>query len=96
MKQTKGHESSGHVRRISRRDFVKSSAAVSLAALTSGGVGRVFAAGSDKLRVGLIGCGSRGTGAAENCVRSSSGVEIVAMADLFRDKLDGSLGKLAK
>ena len=96
MKEIKKHESSGHRRRISRRDFVKSSAALSLAALTSSGASRVFAAGSDKVRVGLIGCGSRGTGAAENCVRSSSGVEIVAMADLFRDKLDGSLGKLSR
>jgi predicted dehydrogenase len=96
MKRIKEHESSGHGRRISRRDFVKSSAALSLAALSSAGASRVFAAGSDKLRVGLIGCGDRGTGAAENCVRSSGGVEIVAMADLFRDKLDKSLGKLSR
>jgi len=96
MKETKEHESSGHGRRISRRDFVKSSAALSLAALTSAGASRVFAAGSDKVRVGLIGCGSQGTGDAENCVRSSSGVEIVAMADLFRDKLDNSLSKLSR
>ncbi|MHC4336995.1 MAG: Gfo/Idh/MocA family protein [Planctomycetota bacterium] len=96
MKQTKGYESSGHGRRISRRDFVKSSAALSLAALTSGGASRVFAAGSDKIRVGLIGCGSRGTGAAINCVKSAKGVEIVAMADVFRDRLDKSLGKLSR
>jgi hypothetical protein len=96
MKETKEHESSRYGRRISRRDFVKSSAALSLAALTSAGASRVFAAGSDKVRVGLIGCGSRGTGAAENCVRSSDGVEIVAMADLFKDKLDSSLGKLSR
>ena len=96
MKQIKENKSSGNRRRISRRDFVKSSAALSLAALTSAGARRVFAAGSDKVRVGLIGCGDRGTGAAENCVRSSDGVEIVAMADLFRDKLDSSLGKLSR
>jgi len=79
---------------VSRRDFIKTSAAVSLAALTSTGVSRLFAAGSDKLRVGLIGCGGRGTGAAKNCVDSSDNVEIVAMGDLFRDQLDKSLRRL--
>ena len=78
---------------ISRRDFVKTSAALSLAALTSPG-SRIFAAGSDKVRVGLIGCGSRGTGAARDCLSSAEGVEIVAMADVFRDRLDRSLAKL--
>jgi myo-inositol 2-dehydrogenase / D-chiro-inositol 1-dehydrogenase len=39
--------------------------------------------GSDKIRVGVIGCGGRGTGAAQNCLDSSPGVEIVALADLF-------------
>ncbi|HUT29356.1 MAG TPA: Gfo/Idh/MocA family oxidoreductase [Sedimentisphaerales bacterium] len=80
-------------RRISRRDFVKSSAALSLAALAPSG-SRIFAAGSDKVRVGLIGCGDRGTGAAKNCVESAEGVEIVAMADVFQDRLDKSLAKL--
>jgi predicted dehydrogenase len=80
---------------VSRRDFIKASA-VSLAALTSGGASRIFAAGSDKLRVGLIGCGGRGTGAAKNCVDSSDNVEIVAMGDLFQDRLDSSLQRLKK
>ena len=79
---------------VSRRDFLKTSAAVSLAALTSGAASRVFAAGSDKLRVGLIGCGGRGTGAAKDCVNSSDNVEIVAIGDLFRDRVDRSLAKL--
>ncbi len=80
---------------VSRRDFIKASAAVSLAALASGPA-YVFAAGSDKLRVGLIGCGGRGTGAAIDCVRSSEGVEIVAMGDLFKDRLDRSLAELSR
>jgi len=88
----KGADRKAH--KVSRRDFIKRSAAVSLAALTSAGASRLFAAGSDKLRVGLIGCGARGTGAAMDCVRSSRGVEIVAMADVFKDKLDKSLAKL--
>ena len=39
-------------------------------------------------RVGLIGSGGRGTGAARDCAVSAPGVEIVAMADLFRDRLE--------
>ncbi|MHC4666652.1 MAG: Gfo/Idh/MocA family protein [Planctomycetota bacterium] len=94
MKQIGKHEESLHGRRISRRDFVKSTGALSVAALTYAGAGRIFAAGSDKVRVGLIGCGARGTGAARDCVGSAQGVDIVAMADVFRDRLDRCLAKL--
>ncbi len=80
---------------ISRRDFVKTSAVVSAATMLSG-TGGVFAAGSDKIRVGVIGCGGRGTGAAMDCVRSSPNVEIVAMADMFADRLDSSLAELSR
>ena len=79
--------------KFSRRDFIKTSATVGMGTLISG-TERVFAQGSDRIRVGLIGCGSRGTGAAVNCVESSDGVQIVAMADLFQDRLDKSLNKL--
>ncbi|MHC4434631.1 MAG: Gfo/Idh/MocA family protein [Planctomycetota bacterium] len=80
---------------VSRRDFIRTSAALSLAAIASPS-SRIFAAGSDKVRVGLIGCGDRGTGAARDCIRSSDGVEIVAMADLFQDRLDKSLARLSR
>src|SRR5688572_32973603 len=49
-----------------------------------------FAQGSDEIRVGLIGCGGRGTGAARNVVDAAPGVRIVAMADAFKDRLDES------
>ena len=65
---------------VSRRAFVRGSA-VSLAALGVAG-SRLFAAGSDTIRVGLIGCGSRGMGAVRNCVDSSPNVEIVSLGDL--------------
>ncbi len=55
-----------------------------------------YAAGSDVLRVGLVGCGGRGTGAARDAVVSSAGVEVVAMADLFEDRLDRSRAALAQ
>jgi hypothetical protein len=44
------------------------------------GAERLFAAGSDKIRLGLIGCGGRGTYNVTNCVKSAENVELVAMA----------------
>src|SRR5579884_204392 len=75
-----------------RRDFLKTSAAVAATAATYlSTVPAVHAAGSDTLRVGLIGCGSprggRGRGAAEQCVHGGPDVRLVAMADLFPDHL---------
>jgi len=80
---------------LSRRDFIRTSAAMSLAAVGSQ-TGRLFAGGSDRLRIGLIGCGGRGTGAVKDCVNSSAGVELVAMGDLFKDRLQGSFEDLRK
>ena len=79
---------------FSRRNFIKASAAVSLAAMTSH-MNKAFAAGSDKLRLGLVGCGGRGTGAVGDCIKSSENVEIYALADLFPDKIKSTL-KLMK
>lgn len=79
---------------MSRRRFIKTSAAATALGTLTAGVGPVFAAGSDKIRVGLIGCGVRGTGAAMNCVLSSPGVEIVALGDMFQDRVDAALKRL--
>jgi len=80
---------------LSRRDFLTRSAAMSasVAALMATG-NYAWAAGSDTLKVGLIGCGGRGTGAAKDCVTSSPNVVIYAMGDLFQDRLEGSLKNL--
>ncbi len=78
---------------LSRREFIKSSAAVSLAA-TLPRIPGAYAAGSDTIRIGVIGCGGRGTGAAINCLDAAPGVEIAAMFDLFQDRIDGSLKKI--
>lgn len=86
---------SSNLQNVSRRDFIKSSAAAASTLATMGAsAGRVFAAGSEKIRVGLIGCGSRGTGAAMNCVLSTPGVEIVALGDVFEDRVDSALKRL--
>jgi predicted dehydrogenase len=55
-----------------------------------GSIPAVHAAGSETMRVGVIGCGSRGTGAAQNCAAASDNVKIVAMGDVFKRQLDGS------
>ncbi len=52
------------------------------------------AAGSDVIRVGLIGCGGRGTGAANDCLTLGPDVKIVALGDLFQDRLDGCFNNL--
>src|SRR4030042_576134 len=66
---------------VSRREFIKTSAAVSVAAMLSG-TGKLRAAGSDKIRVGVIGFGGRGSGAAIDCIKSANGVEINALGEL--------------
>jgi predicted dehydrogenase len=76
---------------MNRRVFMKTSAAVSLAALSSQLGARAYAAGSDKIRVGLIGCGGRGMDATRNCIAASESVELVAIADLFKDHIDKAM-----
>jgi predicted dehydrogenase len=78
--------SAGKQANISRRNFLKTSAAVSLAALGSGAP-RLYAAGSDKIRVGLVGCGGRGEHDTSNLLRVDDNVELVAMGDMFEDRV---------
>ena len=66
--------------RIGRRDFLKASAALPIAA-------SAYAAGSDIIRVGVVGCGNRGPAAAMDAMRADPGVRIVAMGDLLLDRV---------
>ena len=84
------HESS-----VTRRDFVRTAAAASIAATFPASFG-VFAQGSDTFKVGVIGCGGRGTGAAIDCLRADPAVEIVAVGDLVPDRVDSCLARLNK
>src|SRR5436190_457955 len=81
-----------------RRDFLKTSTAVAGGTLIGGLTleRSAFAAGSDTLKIALIGCGGRGSGAADQALSTSGGVKLVAMADVFEDHLQGSLGNLKK
>jgi predicted dehydrogenase len=74
---------------LSRREFVKTTAAAALAAPF------VHAGGSDLIRVGVVGCGGRGTGAASQALNADRGVVVTAMGDVFEDKLSGSLSRLS-
>src|SRR5688572_1487833 len=76
----------------SRRTFLKASAAA--VATTSALLPGAYAAGNDTLRVGLVGCGGRGTGAAKQALRADSKVKLVAMCDAFQDRLQNSLREL--
>jgi myo-inositol 2-dehydrogenase/D-chiro-inositol 1-dehydrogenase len=79
----------------SRRAFLQTSAASTVAAgMVLPGA---FAAGNDApLRIGLVGCGGRGTGAAREALRADPNVKLVAMCDAFADRLQESLGNLKK
>src|SRR5215467_12847309 len=82
---------------FSRRQFLKStSAAVAGTSVLAGlSIERsAFAAGSDTLKIALIGCGGRGTGAAGQALSTAGSVKLVAMADAFKDRLEGSLATL--
>jgi predicted dehydrogenase len=76
----------------SRRVFLKAAAATG----TMAAISNAHAGGSDVLRVGLIGCGDRGTGAAVQALGADSNVKLVAMADAFDDRLEHSLDVLRK
>ena len=80
----------------SRRDFLKTSATLTGAALTGALASprAVHAAGSDVIRIGLIGCGGRGTEAALNAMNAGKDVQVVALADIFQERLDASLARL--
>lgn len=79
----------------SRRQFLKTGAAVSLLPLL-GSVTPAFAAGSDRLRIGLVGCGGRGIGAVRNCIAADPSVQLVALGDAFADRVEAALTELGK
>ena len=78
-----------HTTPVTRRQFVQASAAATAGLMATGNF--AFAKGSDAIKVGLIGCGGRGTGAAVQALRTKENVKLVAMAEAFQDRLDDSL-----
>lgn len=85
-------------RNPSRRGFLRTSTAAALGGVMLGQLSAArsaHAAGSDILRVGLIGCGGRGSGAAANSLNADPNVKLVALADTFEDRIAGALKNLS-
>lgn len=82
--------------RTSRRGFLKAST-VGAAALGSLPVGRsAHAGGDDVVKIGMVGCGSRCSGAAAQSMKAGPYVHLVAMCDLFADRLEAKREILKK
>ena len=92
------HNDLNSEQQLNRRKFLKttSTAVVGGTLLGSLSIERsAFAAGDDTLKIALIGCGGRGSGAASQALSTKGSVKLVAMADAFQDRIDGSLQELA-
>src|SRR5262245_35107064 len=79
-------------RQPDRRDFLLTSAAVAATLAPAG----VFAAGDETIKVGVIGCGGRGSGAADNCLEADKSVKIVALGDVFEHRIKSCTANLKK
>ena len=82
---------------VNRRNFVKGSATVA-GGVMLGGLplkSRAKSAANDTLKIALVGCGGRGTGAAVQALSVKENVELVAMADAFQDRLDTSYDNIS-
>ena len=71
---------------ITRRHFAQLGAAAGFAILTS--KRSVAETNEDTLRIGLLGCGNRGSGAARQMLEGNENVKLVAFADVFQDRVD--------
>ncbi len=79
----------------SRREFLKQTGGVLAGAtLLSSLSARSLASEDNTIKIALIGCGGRGTGAAANALATQGPVQLVAMADVFPDRLESSYNGL--
>lgn len=80
----------------SRRSFLKTSATTTVAGMIAGQLlhSRVHAAENNNLKVGLVGCGGRGTGAARDTLSADSNCTLVAVGDLFPEQNEAALRQL--
>lgn len=81
---------------INRRGFIKSTSAAVIGSTLIGNIGlsQSQPLGSNVLKVGLIGCGGRGAGAASQAIQADPNVVLTAMGDVFQDRLDESYHEL--
>lgn len=78
---------------LTRRNFISTTGVATVGALATGRL--AFAQASDTLKIALVGCGGRGSGAANQAL-NVPGTKLVAMADAFPDRLAGALDNLKK
>ena len=90
------HPNTGN-RSKSRREFLKHTGRLAAASALAGvAIPRCHAAGDSTIKLALVGCGSRGSGAVRDAFSTTGGpVKLHAMADLFEDRLEGSLKRLS-
>lgn len=80
-----------------RRDFVKTASAAAAGAIIAPSLtSSAWAAGDDTIKIALVGCGGRGSGACAQALNTSGSTKLVAMADAFEDQLEKSLENLGK
>jgi myo-inositol 2-dehydrogenase / D-chiro-inositol 1-dehydrogenase len=79
-----------------RRTLIKASAATAASAMVLSNLHASSAKRLDPIKVGLVGCGGRGTGAAQNALDADAGVVITAMGDCLKDRFDSSYDELKK
>ncbi len=90
----------GHTRIItphglSRRDLIKSAAVVTVASLAARAIAQPQVGKSPApLRIGVIGCGGRGTGALANALEASTDTQAYALADVFPERVEGALKQM--
>ena len=80
---------------LSRRDLLKAAAGATVL-VAGANFNRLGAQASDKLKLGVIGCGGRGTYDTLNCLKAGPNVELVAAGDLFQDRLDDFLKQVTE
>ena len=79
-----------------RRNFVKSSAAIGSALAIGSSFNTAYAQGGDTIKVALVGCGGRGTGAVAQQFRTKGNVKLVAVADALQNKAEAAVANLSK
>ena len=82
-----------------RRTFLSTMSAAAVGASIAGSLGvarSAHAAGDDTIKVGLVGCGGRGSGAAADALGADKNIALVAMGDAFGDRITQSLNGIRK
>ena len=98
MKSTQAHHSQGSPSGASRREFLKRTGQVAAASALAGvAVPKCHAQGDSAIKLALIGCGGRGTGAVVDAFRTTGGpVKLHSMADMFENRIEGSYNRLSQ